>query len=77
MIVQEDVIDAIPETKGKSGYVRILLFLTFAVFMPDPIVAVAADTGAQKFTIHLSDYRFHPDPNQNKLAPALPATGPW
>ena len=61
MIVQEDVIDAIPETKGKSGYVRILLFLTFAVFMPDPIVAVAADTGAQKFTIHLSDYRFHPD----------------
>jgi plastocyanin len=61
MIVQEDVMDAMPETKEKSGYVWILLFLTCAVFASSHIVAVAADTDAQKFTIHLGDYRFHPD----------------
>ena len=53
--------DAIPETKGISGYVRAVLFLMCAVFASSPIAAVAADTDAQKFTIHLSDYRFHPD----------------
>ena len=48
--------------KSKSGYTWILLFLTCAVFMPSSIVAAAAaDTDAQKFTIHLGDYRFHPD----------------
>jgi len=53
--------DAIPESKEKSGFVRILLFLTCAVFTPYPVVAIAADIDVQKFTIHLSDYRFHPD----------------
>jgi len=55
--------DAIPETKekSKSGYVSILLFLACVVFASSHIVAVAADTDAQQFTIHLGDYRFHPD----------------
>jgi plastocyanin len=61
MIVQEDVMDAIPGSKEKSGYVRILLFLTCAVFTAGSIAAVAVDDNAQKFTLHLSDYRFHPD----------------
>jgi len=61
MYVQEDVMDAIPETKEKTGYFRLLLFLTCTVFVVSPIVTVAADADAQKLTIHLGDYRFHPD----------------
>jgi plastocyanin len=53
--------DAMSETKEKSGNVRILLFLLCAVFATGPIVADAADADAQQFTLHLSDYRFHPD----------------
>jgi len=53
--------DAIPETKEKSGYVRILFFLTCAVLASSAVVTVAADTDTQKFIIHLGDYRFHPD----------------
>ena len=53
--------DAIPETKVKSGYVGILLLLTCAFFASGLFVMVAADTNTQKFIIHLGDYRFHPD----------------
>lgn len=53
--------DAMRETKEKSGYVRVLLFLACAVFASNHVAAAAADTGVQKFTIRLGDYRFHPD----------------
>ena len=53
--------DAISETKEKSGYVGILLFLVCTIVASGPIVTIAADTDTQKFTIHLGDYRFHPD----------------
>lgn len=53
--------DAMRETKEKSGYARVLLFLACAVLASSPIAAAAAGTDAQKFIIHLSDYRFHPD----------------
>ena len=46
--------------KKKSGCAEVLLFLTCAVFVSSAIAA-AADADAQKFTIHLGDYRFHPD----------------
>ncbi len=46
--------------KKKSGCAEVLFFLTCAVFALSPITA-AADADAQKFTIHLGDYRFHPD----------------
>ena len=53
--------DAIPGTEEKSRHLGILLFLTCAIFAAVHIVAVAAGTDAQQFTIHLGDYRFHPD----------------
>ena len=53
--------DAIPGSEEKSGYVWILLFLACAVITAGPRAAVAADSDAQKFILHLSDYRFHPD----------------
>jgi plastocyanin len=51
---------AITGTKEKSGYLWILLLLACAVITAGSITA-AADDDAQKFTLHLSDYRFHPD----------------
>jgi plastocyanin len=48
------------KVKKKSGCTEVLLFLTCAVFASSPLVA-AADADAQKFTIHLGDYSFHPD----------------
>ncbi|MGE5241967.1 MAG: cupredoxin domain-containing protein [Bacteroidota bacterium] len=53
--------DAIPETKDKSGYAGIFLLLTCAIFAAGPVATAAANADAQKFTIHLGDYRFHPD----------------
>ncbi len=53
--------DAIPETNVKSGHIRTLFLLTYAFFASCSFAAVAAETDPQKFTIHLSDYRFHPD----------------
>lgn len=53
--------DTTPETKEKSGSIGIGLILTCALFVASPVVVLAADTDVQKFTIHLGDYRFHPD----------------
>jgi len=61
MIVSEDVMDAMPETKEKFRYVGMALFLTCAVLASNPMATAAAGTDIQKFTIHLGDYRFHPD----------------
>jgi plastocyanin len=46
--------------KQKSVCAAAFLFLTYTLFASSPLMA-AADSDAQKFTIHLGDYRFHPD----------------
>ena len=46
--------------KQKSECAAAFLLLMYALFASIPFMA-AADSDAQKFTIHLGDYRFHPD----------------
>lgn len=40
---------------------RFLIFPACALLFSVPLAAPAAETGAQQVTVHLGDYRFHPD----------------
>jgi len=53
--------DSTPESKATTGNVGLWLVLTCALLASSPAVGLAADAEAQTFTIHLGDYRFHPD----------------
>jgi plastocyanin len=40
---------------------RFSAILACALLVSVPLAALAADTGAQQVTVHLGDYRYHPD----------------
>jgi len=60
-IVQEDVMDPKLERKETSENAGLWLVLTCALLAASSAAGFAADAEAQKLTIHLGDYRFHPD----------------
>ena len=49
------------KTERAARRARFSAILACALLITVPLAASAADTGAQQVTVHLGDYRYHPD----------------